>query len=321
MYHMDDPAAHPDDYPVSVYQYGKLMAHDVLPPVHKGKIFHYTSHSTAVAILQSGVMHASRYDCMNDPGENEYGWSVIRDYYKTMRDEYSSRVQNEIDKVLLYNQREGWLNNVFVLSASTLDNNLNQFRFYGDVAIEIPGGVWTQVLSNPRRLSHDHRISWRPVIYTRGEAEGYIDHMLEFCARIIDAPPDWDFTDEGLVAMMAIRRLAMLIKHPEYASEREIRLVIESNLHVETDDYKDIHHRLDRGEDIYYVIARPETDGYGGITPPLVTSVRLGPTISDSISCSYMSAQISTHLGSHSPTLYTSNLPFYERGQKPIARP
>lgn len=321
MFNSYDPAEPPEMYPASLYIYQRHITTDPLPPVHEGSIFHYTKHATAVEIFKSGRMFASRYDCMNDPGENTYGWDVIRKHYKTVRHAYSSRAQGEIDKVLAYNQHEDWLTNVYVLSASIAENNLNQFRFYGDVSIELPGGVWTQILSDMSWAAHDRRVSWRPVIYDKEKAVDYINSMLDYCARIIDEPAPDDCTDEGLIAMKSLRRLAMLIKHEEYTAEQEVRLVIESRYRFEVQSQEDVYLMKLQDGDLHYVETHPETDGYGGGVPPLIKSVRLGPKISDSVSRGHMTAHMNANLSRPIPPLYVSDLPFYERGQKSIAKP
>lgn len=316
-YHDSDGAESPDLYPVNVYMYRRDHLKDPLPPVHDAPVYHYTKPSGAIGMMKSGVLWASRYDCMNDPGENQYGWNVIESRYRERISDFSDRVVSQFDETFAYNMRADWLEPLYVASASRERDSLDQFRLYGPVCIEIPRGIWIHDSDEQIFNPHWHRSSWRPVLYGPEAALPFVDRMLDYCAHIIDEPAPWDFTDEGYVSMVAMRVLAMLIKSPAYASENEVRLVLDFVNYA----VRDLHERVIEGEKVTYVRIAPELENPGGTRPPaLIKSLGLGPTLSDALSGANLQAHISASLPHNPPVWQSANL-YRERGQQPFPAP
>lgn len=309
-------------YPASIYLYRNNIEGDPLPPAYTGSIYHYTRNSTATAIFKSGSFWASRYNCMNDPGENEYGWTIIQQHYQTIRANFSTLAQAEFDGIFHYDQHERWLGNAFILSASMAENRLDQFRFYGDTSLELTGGVWSYSQEEMTWLAHHRRAAWRPVLYNTMDAIPFIEDMLKLGAQIIDEPPAEDYSDESLVSMMALRHLALLIKHPEYKNEEEVRLVFETDFPSGDRTIDDVSSYTADGEEVFYVSAHPDPDAHSvEDSSPMIKSVRLGPTINDDLSQKHMREHMDNHWSLRASPIHVSHLPYHQRGQKPVPKP
>lgn len=311
-------------YPTDVSDHLRVGMSPPLPPVYEGRIWHNTTVQGALGLFESQVLWASQFDCMNDPSENSWGWRVIKDRYLQRKNEFTSRVQEQFDETFSYDMRQDWMRQIYIVSASLSENSLDQFRAYGQVSVEVPNGIWTQHSSERRYNPHWQRAVWRPLIYDPSEALVYIDAMLDCCAEIINGPEEWDFTDEGLTALTAMRSLALLIKHPAYKSETEVRLIIDLVPHA----IRGEHTRKvavpgdattpETHVEIEYIEVRPEFDLDGKEPAPiLVQSVLLGPVFAFDESIPNLTAHAQALLPKV-PPMSVSDIPYRERGQQPF---
>lgn len=271
-----------DFYPSVVHDVMGNHAEGVLPEVHLGEVHHYTSALGLTSIFQTGFLHASHIDVMNDPGEREFGWECIATRAASRQD-----LAAEIAHIIDERGATGDTPEAFALSASTSGDELSQFRLYGPYSIELEGGTWRQIwdplgYTDPRAFA-----SWRPVLYGEQEAIPFIDRMLE---RLSVLAWNADAVNEGgllrdLVrdAHLALEILALHIKHQAYAVEREVRLVLQASTAPRSGS-PFVRQRGDRL--VPYVAVRNHVEGQRDVDPSHphpIRAVRLGPQVNSRV--------------------------------------
>lgn len=200
---------------------------DPLPPPVNGSVFHYSSAAGLHGALENKRVYVSHSATMNDPLEGKFGWSVIRERYAIHPPGGHEEFADEFAEMLSEDEESrSWESPSFVLSASTLSDDLNQYRLYGMYQLALAGGDWQLEPSGPYAVREPpNRATWREVLYGAEDAAPYVDHMLRFALRIMQAADPEDFQDTGLVASLAVHVLALHIKHEAYSHEHEVRLV------------------------------------------------------------------------------------------------
>lgn len=259
-----------DGVPVAVYRYlpSGWNLDDPLPPVHEGPVYHYTNLAGVHGLIKDNAAWASHVLDLNDPSERLFGWDVIRRRLKKHPPAGSEGALRELKKIVRAAVSPGgWYPQPFVLSASAASDSLTQYRLYGQCQVQLAGGTWTAA-SQDDRIPNDLQAVWRPVLYGPKAARRYVDRMLRAAIAIMDAVPPEDYTDEGLTAMLALEALALHIKDPAYADEREVRLVFSAPQYLSIGKTRVSGERL-----VTYLEAHPEGDGIRDV----VRSVRLGP--------------------------------------------
>lgn len=271
----EDPRAF---YPYVVYEVMGDEAAGTLPEVHSGGVHHYTTALGLTSIFETGFLHASHIEAMNDPGEREFGWECIASRAGS-RDDLASEITRIIDE----RGATGDTPQAFALSASTSGDELSQFRLYGPYSIELAGGTWQQVWSRHGHGDHRAFASWRPVLYGEQDAAPYIDRMLEGLSALV-----WNahaINEGGLLetllrdAHLALEILALHIKHDAYAIEREVRLVFQASTAPGSGDPR-VRQRGDRL--VPYVAVRNHVPGQQALDPAWphpIQAVHLGPQV------------------------------------------
>ncbi|MFC8797199.1 hypothetical protein ACFT2C_05675 [Promicromonospora sp. NPDC057138] len=216
------------EYPVTVYRsLPKGYAIDPLPPVHHGRVFHYTNARTAMAVATSRHFRASDVAVMNDPSERLFGWETIARVYSASKDRFNDRAQDVFDEIVRDALSWNFMPQGFALCASTVGDDLNQYRLYGDYQLELPSGVWQQDQERLEDPGYAQAV-WRPVVYGEEASEELASRMLEAAAIVINEPEDGDATDEGVIATFMLEVAALHMKHGAYATEHEVRLIFQA---------------------------------------------------------------------------------------------
>lgn len=259
----------------------------VLPEAINSPVFHYTDATATLNIITEGVLWASHISSMNDPLEGGYGWQLIKDRFSARKAEFQDKVAYQLEQAFLdlpevpgselpaRAEPRSWESDTFILSASQIRDDLNQFRLYGMFCLELATDRWQSKAADgpfedPIWLS---QAVWRPVLYGPEEANTYIDHMLDWFEDLILSVRDDEFEDHGLSASLALGVLAEHIKHESYAHEKEVRLVFPFLLRQRPSGA--VHLRANAHGILPYVKVAPED----GENP--VQSVVLGPTVSN----------------------------------------
>jgi len=209
-------------------------------------VFHYTSSSGLIGILESKRLRASEASSLNDLAEIRQGWDSIRRWLK------NQPKSEEVDLLSAHaaDPMKG-KHEVFVLSGSTAADDANQWRLYGDgaagYAIELDGSVPLAAVtdvpaapSTPTRPRFGMNIKdvaavtpWRHVLYAKPLIEEALDQLVEAVeskSRSIESVDDADARDfyyEGLRddSYDALATVAHLIKAPGFSGENEVRVV------------------------------------------------------------------------------------------------
>lgn len=226
------------------------------------RVYHYTSISSLLAIIETGTLLATEATSMNDLGEIRHGMSVIG---------------SELDRVvaaggphahaaqMLRNfvpaDHETIAEGIFALCASTDGDDANQWRLYGDrghgVAIELDTRQELTLLSTGEpmpdhrsddlqldtdffdtRLEDQVRVSpWQQVVYTAAAA-GAVKDLVDYYAAALrewNEGPGLDaskqeqadhlFNHPQGMGSEEVGSLASLIKSDGFVGEREVRLI------------------------------------------------------------------------------------------------
>lgn len=278
---MDDSAQASDlQHPEAVYRpfgrdrpfhsTGIADFRDPLPPVHTGRVFHYTDAVGVHGMITSGCVYASHAITMNDPLEGRYGWQIIKDRYSVHPPEGADRFAGVFEDMFLSAGDWSWETSTFLISGTSLAADLNQYRLYGMYQIELDPGTWRLRLNeHVRQASPTPHAQWRPVLYGATHAWPFIDRMLVWVVRMMDSVQQEDFEDTGLIAGWAVQALALHIKPHAYAHEQELRLIFGVD---SWKDWVDVRPRGGRLIPFVKGTAGREQDGF-------IRSVELGPTV------------------------------------------
>jgi len=203
-----------------------MTAHDQAPPE---RLWHYTSGAGVKGIFQSRTLWAGHLGYMNDISEVDHAM-------KTVSVEVAKRLKQELP------EQEGalqkWIGyatglttntppNIFAVSFSEVPDLLSQWRGYATG----PGGPFCIGFPSAT-LQERATAGWslRQCIYSREEQTRLIEdrmrRSLEGASRA-DVPPDRSREDLARKMIHAgMLSVAPLCKHPDFAEEREWRLII-----------------------------------------------------------------------------------------------
>lgn len=185
-------------------------------------LYHYTTASGLLGILQSGGLRGSNARFLNDASEVSYGYALCS---AVIEEELASR-ESETE-VMLLSKLAAWIadeiapSDVYVTSFTELPDDLAQWRGYGSRAGRFCIGFRAAQFSERNILQFPQRVEY-DVDRQRARVRG----LLERGCAIVRAKSD-QRTIESTVAEMSIflGRLIALFKHPAFAAEREWRSI------------------------------------------------------------------------------------------------
>jgi len=235
-------------------------------------LFHYTTATGLLGILQSNTLHATHARFLNDGEELQYGLTVVREVLERCPAPPGVGVTNAL-------LQEPFAT-IFVACFCETDDQLSQWRGYAPGETGYSIGFSTSTLPMDRlRLVHYKRSDQERVVrraIERGVAPSTVEDFRidsdESAARA------WALTEELVI-------VATTLKHPTFADEREWRLVKHIPIRqpdgiLEGDRTSvDVHFRPARRFVIPYVIEKlPTVEGIWGTGVLDLNSVRFGPT-------------------------------------------
>jgi hypothetical protein len=195
-------------------------------------LWHYTSGSSLVAIVESGTLWATQVACMNDHMEFEYAVGLLREAFQEKR----ATTPPSSDETCLYDRVAAGLahgygatSEWFVACLSEAPDDLSQWRAYGGgeggCAIGFDGpsiakcGLSDQCFLVP--VSYDRGVH---TALCRAVADATVQFFNEGLATYGAAAGEWADAFLAVWREMVIY-LAPILKHDGFAAEREWRIV------------------------------------------------------------------------------------------------
>lgn len=197
------------------------------------RLWHYTSGSGAKGIFESRMLWAGHLGYMNDTSEVGHAMSVSREVVERLKQElpeHQGPLQRWTDYVT-GSPHKSWAPNVFAVSFSEERDLLSQWRGYatgagGPFCIGFPSSMLRE------RVDASEGLVWtlRRCIYSRDEQadliEARIRRGLELASNAEVLPRGKSREDFGWSHIFgAVMGVAPLCKHPDFAEEREWRLL------------------------------------------------------------------------------------------------
>lgn len=292
------------------------MSSAVMPPsldVYTGQAFHYTSARGLLETLKGQQIWASSSSSLNDLGEVRQGWDLVRETLEGMPDSSTTETLRSLAEDELSGRHE-----VFVLSASTRDDDAAQWRLYADqgrgFAIGLDAAVPLAAVSKvPKPLiaappakrrtfsftgvKDAVNVSpWRRVLYDPLQVRQAIEELIPLveaeersitgtkCLPEEEVSLAWD--DLRTQAYDVLATLAHLSKSPGFAGEAEVRTVVTFAWGTDHIEYREGLNGLVG----YTSLATATTGGALRVMRPVddktplktaipVTSIRLGPLL------------------------------------------
>lgn len=244
--------------------------------------WHYTDAAGLLGILQSHELWAASPIALNDTGEVQYGRALIRAELERAQRHYTAEEFQRISSTVSPYLGDWGHGNVFMLSASTDGDLLNQWHHYastGGFAV----GIRADTIFHPRLLSDDEITETEPgdrfPVAVDGwvEVEYDIDRQRQLIRSYFDYERDKPHLEEGprlarlMIAWAHLYTLMCRLKDPRFSGEREVRYLASTKLGSHMEDF-----RLVSGRIAPFVRLRQTDPQHETARLPLV-KIRLGP--------------------------------------------
>ena len=217
---------------------GQRLA-DAIAPLERneepeGLVFHYTTASAALQILEEGAFRATSLQHMNDPREWRYGEAIIEDSRKRLRETTSpsSLAGRWLESVTFPLLEEG--TSAYVISFSEIGDSLPQWRAYAEdgsgIALgldlrEIPFGTWfrDETVLFLVRVEYDEKVQQRIALDWLSAAVNYLESEEKRSTSEAERETASRVAKELMPRWMTRARLSF--KDPAWSHEREWRIV------------------------------------------------------------------------------------------------
>ncbi len=182
-------------------------------------LYHYTTPSGALGIIDSGEVHASMIHYMNDSQEFKYALALVPKILEELPG-LSDRARTLITSEFVDVVREVA---VFVFSLTTRDDQLSQWRAYGGAAGGYALGFGSQVLN---AIAKEESARLVRCVYDEGDQLDLLRPVVGELAAIADAlHPEARGYDLYKESAERFTSVAASVKHPSFEEECEWRLV------------------------------------------------------------------------------------------------
>jgi hypothetical protein len=186
-------------------------------------VYHYTSPSGLLGILEKNCLWASSALSLNDLSEVTYGFGVVKE---VLEERKGSTFTDAIWPVLGDETRDSLRDAAFFLSASAHGDSLNQWLGYSGkqgYAVGLDTSVNLVQLTESDQeiayLNHNLVSGWFDVIYDRDRQRQAVNVLLDFLEQG-HVPGS---THTALHARLWLGTLLVQFKHPAFRDEREVR--------------------------------------------------------------------------------------------------
>lgn len=229
--------------------------------LHHQPIWHYTDSAGLVGILtgvttspkpwreedpaaeprlfteQTGTLRATAATLLNDFSELRYGAERIRRWYETSTNATGGTARDHIAIRFVLNDLVSQLaeNPAYVCCASTVRDSLEHWRGYagdGGYAIQLDPAQTYTLLQRPS-VETEFMVApvWLRVRYSPAEQDELIETIFEQLLRPHSLVGRMLATDDTASAITVVRAnlaaLAAVLKHPAFAKEEEVRLIVQ----------------------------------------------------------------------------------------------
>lgn len=296
------------------------------------RLYHYTSADGLIGIMTSSSFFMTNLKYMNDLSELQYGSQVVDAILNKKKEEYSSS-----PAVIEFMKRitptaTSSSDGLSVYSTSFCENGnlLSQWRAYGD-----RGGGYAIGIDLFRSMPFFSRLcTLRKVIYDRSVQETFVSEFTErFCRLIAEETRGRPLDDTVLnylipsvcsVFSQVLTEYIICFKHPDFAEEREWRLVFAFQFDSPLDLVKremqrlsfekEIQFRSYSGNVIPYVVnsfenavGASQDDSF--CTPFPVVELVIGPTINPELNQRSITALLRKLAPDITPVVLRSGIP------------
>ena len=210
-----------------------MLAFDHAPP--PDRLWHYTSGAGAKGIFQSRTLWAGHLGYMNDTSEVNHAMNLSKEVVERLKDQLPEH-QEAFTRWLKYvtdSPPRSWAPNTFTVSFSEQRDLLSQWRGYATG----PGGPFSigfpsSMLMRDSPTSEGYIWQLGKCIYSRDAQLELIERKIRFGLGVTASaaknpgPYTKPFGEAGFGQIYGqVMALAPLCKHPDFAEEREWRLV------------------------------------------------------------------------------------------------
>jgi len=192
-------------------------------------LYHYTSTTGLIGILESRALWASELRYLNDSAELSHGYRLIVDEVraKRIRSSESSEVLGQLERWLDLRSRFGPM--VFVAAFTGSGNLLSQWRAYCPPAGGVSFGLAATHLQDVCQASE---FSLARCVYTAVEQSDLVRKLVQEVVLAAEAtgpnplaPKDESFHSTFLELEESIMRVCAVLKHSAFREEAEWRAV------------------------------------------------------------------------------------------------
>lgn len=212
--------------------------------------YHYTSLQGLIGIVENNEIWLSDHRFLNDKLEYEYGKQVALSVIAEIAiKEKNTEFRVFLDELLSSIQKPSDFG-IYIGAMSRSPDKLDQWKGYGNssesICIKFAGDFELWNTGN----SHPTHIRQQRVIYNEAEQKHLISAIIQIFNDHFDEFRQFYYPFLRDLARL-IESQFILFKHPEYASEDEVRLMIENLPHILKD--KKPRHRITKGMVIPYI--------------------------------------------------------------------
>ncbi|MGE4266418.1 MAG: DUF2971 domain-containing protein [Deferribacterales bacterium] len=262
----------------------------IITPYNSNKVlYHYTSINTLNNILESRSLHLSNIHSMNDSTELFYGQNLILDtlennkskyFFAESLKDYFMKYNKEDVAIRLKNKKENSYT-FFVLSLTINPDNLTLWRLYGDNCKGCSIGILSENIDDyskhPKRDNqYNYSLSKKmyKVIYEKRKQSQIVVNYLN---SILNFQQENMFSEDDLIQYYelissSLNQIASVFKSKDYRDEREIRLIIETELAKNAIQYKN---RNEQEIPFVEVVEKQKEDNL--VVPNFISEIYTGP--------------------------------------------
>jgi hypothetical protein len=190
-------------------------------------LYHYTSMSAALKILESQKFWATAHDCTNDTGELVSANSVILEIARFYRQTASGLATKALDLFLRNYDAEmiARVRTAYLSCFSIARDDEKQWQRYGDEGCGVCLGL--KVINEPAPLSRELFSRLFQVVYSEDSLrEWFFDTFGRVCAALAAYPPSDQNARFTLATLRGLAAFASITtKTFEWRSEQEVRHV------------------------------------------------------------------------------------------------
>lgn len=190
-------------------------------------LYHYTSMTGAVKILESQTFWATAHGCTNDKGELTSANHVIFEIAKARRQTASGLVATVLDAFLRNYESEAIakIRTAYLICFSTARDDENQWARYG----EDGNGVCLGLKVINERAPEDGIVFSRLLQVTYSEdslREWFSDSLEKFCLALSRYPASEQYVRPAIATLRGLAAFAsMTTKTSDWSGEKEVRYV------------------------------------------------------------------------------------------------